>query len=814
MRIITTLTLLLTGALFMTAGAEGKNHRQQFQTSEIAGVSYGIEKDVFVRIPPPAAFLEKSSGAQQAEIVVNYHDFPENARVAFDYAVSIWESLLSSPQTIYIEAYWKNLGPGVLGSSGPTNYFRGYDGFPKGNVFYPISLAEKMINEQLNEPGEPDLIANFSSTASWYFGTDGNTPSSRFDFVTVVLHELCHGLGFTGSCSVDNGIGSWGWGTGSTFTFDNFIYDVQRNPITDTAFVPNPSKALADKLTSGLLYFDGPVVGSEIGSRILLYAPSDFDSGSSIYHLNTTFSLGNDRLMTPFTNTASSNHNPGRVAMSMMGDIGWRHLFIDHQPINNTEVVADIQVSANIYTDFPSPVLRPRLYYSVDSTDYVEVDMIQDENDTTLFHASIPVDDACEISYYLSADDRYNRRFHYPVSAPDYNASFIVGPDNEVPEIVHYPMIFLLPGQDSLIVQANVSDPFGVDSVWLEYSINEQETRHLGLDSIGENKYMVTLHQLSTLLSIGDSVRYRIFARDASLSSNLAVYPDTGHVKVTMEAIPDFVDEIEDDFAANLGNFIMQGFQISTPSGFDDGALHTFHPYEFAGEESSLEYIAQLRFPIKIKEDKHYMSFDEIVLVEQGEPGTVFGDDEFWDYVIVEASSDEGNTWLPLEDGWDCRLHTEWEDIYTSSIYNQFSQAIGNPNLYKKHLIDLTASGDFKPGDIVILRFRLFSDPFAYGWGWAIDNLLVQARNVASPDLIKKGEILVYPNPVSDGILMIEGKDHIDRLYLYNLQGQLIYSAQPADTKLTVSTSAFASGTYLLRVVSNNRYFVQKVVIP
>ena len=32
------------------------------------------------------------------------------------------------------------------------------------------------------------------------------------DFVTVVLHEVCHGLGFSGSMHVANGLGYWGFG--------------------------------------------------------------------------------------------------------------------------------------------------------------------------------------------------------------------------------------------------------------------------------------------------------------------------------------------------------------------------------------------------------------------------------------------------------------------------------------------------------------------------------------------------------------------------------------------------------------------------
>ncbi len=42
------------------------------------------------------------------------------------------------------------------------------------------------------------------------------------------------------------------------------------------------------------------------------------------------------------------------------------------------------------------------------------------------------------------------------------------------------------------------------------------------------------------------------------------------------------------------------------------------------------------------------MSFDEIVLVEPGETGTSYGDEEFWDYIVIEGSKDDVNTWLAI----------------------------------------------------------------------------------------------------------------------------------------------------------------------
>jgi hypothetical protein len=148
------------------------------------------------------------------------------------------------------------------------------------------------------------------------------------------------------------------------------------------------------------------------------------------------------------------------------------------------------------------------------------------------------------------------------------------------------------------------------------------------------------------------------------------------------------------------------------------------------------------------------MSFDEIVLVEPGSKGTEFGDFEFWDYVIVEGSKDKGNTWLPLTDGYDSRKHQIWEDSFNSSIADMNSTTVGSSDLYINNQIDMLANGNFSSGDTILIRFRLFSDPYSHGWGWAIDNLVIQSQLTTSDAVLSPGNIRVYPNPFNGIPLM------------------------------------------------------------
>jgi hypothetical protein len=108
----------------------------------------------------------------------------------------------------------------VLGSCGPADFEKDFEGAPRKNIYYPISVAEKIRGIELTGPERPDMIAEFNKDINWYFGTDGNTPSMMYDFVSVVLHEIGHGLGFTGFFfALDNtgGYSFFDWGDATSF---------------------------------------------------------------------------------------------------------------------------------------------------------------------------------------------------------------------------------------------------------------------------------------------------------------------------------------------------------------------------------------------------------------------------------------------------------------------------------------------------------------------------------------------------------------------------------------------------------------------
>lgn len=307
-----------------------------------ADVLRALDHDAFTYVAPPPVVAAKV-GSTTADIVVSYSGFSAQARDAFEFAVSLWEQFLTSPVTIHVDASFVEMEEGVLGSAGPR-LTANFTASALSDTWYPTSLADAITGQNLHS-GSSDIVASFNSSfENWYFGTDGRTPRGRYDFVTVVLHELGHGLGFTGSFDVEDdddeetecgtstvGAGCWGLTTSTgrqlyPMIFDRFVQDAAETALLNTAVYPNPSHALGVVLQSGNVFFDGLSVRSvHEDVPVDLYAPENFERGSSFSHLDErAFPPGDpNSLMTPFLAGAEAIHSPGPVTCALFKDLGW-----------------------------------------------------------------------------------------------------------------------------------------------------------------------------------------------------------------------------------------------------------------------------------------------------------------------------------------------------------------------------------------------------------------------------------------------------------------------------------------------------------
>jgi len=319
MRII---TLIIFGLFFNFAiGSEGIQMKINKDSYVILKAD---PKNMNTKVSAPV-ILNKSAESL-ATFVVTYNGFSAQAQTAFQHAVDIWSTILTSSVPIIVEANWVGLDPNVLGSASAAEIARDDTNFPRTGTWYSVSLAEKLAGFELNPADSADIKANFNSNfGNWYFGTDGNCPAGKYDFVSVVLHELCHGLGFQGSMDAEGGQGSWGF-AGYPFIFDHFTENGNGQKLLNTIIFPNPSSTLANALTSNNVYFNGAASNSVNGySPVKLYAPPVWEASSSYSHLNeTTYPAGNpNSLMTPSLGAAEAIHHPGNITLGTFEDMGW-----------------------------------------------------------------------------------------------------------------------------------------------------------------------------------------------------------------------------------------------------------------------------------------------------------------------------------------------------------------------------------------------------------------------------------------------------------------------------------------------------------
>jgi len=300
--------------------------------------------------------------AQTATFNITFSGFTPQAQTAFQYAADTWGHTVVSSVPIKVTAHFQVLTPGTLGITFP-NGIKNFSGAPVADRWYATSLANSIAGTELNV-GVPDVEMFLNSTVNWYYGTSGTVPAGQYDMVTIVLHELCHGLGFLSLAKDSSGIGSFGMLRNADFynlvsafpwpnldtlpsVFDEFLV-TNVNEKLDS--FPNPSTVLSPKLKSNNIYFKGPnAMAANAGTKPRIYAPATFTLGSSITHLNEgTYPAGNpNELMTPNGNPAYALHNPGPICIGILKDIGWT--------INPTLGIDEINTRNKAFDFYPNP---------------------------------------------------------------------------------------------------------------------------------------------------------------------------------------------------------------------------------------------------------------------------------------------------------------------------------------------------------------------------------------------------------------------------------------------------------------------------
>jgi hypothetical protein len=253
--------------------------------------------------------------------------------LAFQYAADLAGACLVSNVPIVVNAAMNPLActatGAVLGSAGATAVLSNFTGAPLANTWYPVALANAITGVD-NDALNPDIAAQFNSSIgtvvgcltgySWYYGYDSAAPANTIDFVTVVEHEIMHGLGFASFINVS---------TGAEFLSLDDVYEANsesHNAVPSALTIMTNAQRLAAMKTLTDLHWVGVYVqaasgtlsAGKTGTHVQLYAPATVAPGSTFSHWSTA--LTPDQTMEP--SYTAPNHNRG-LATELFMDIGW-----------------------------------------------------------------------------------------------------------------------------------------------------------------------------------------------------------------------------------------------------------------------------------------------------------------------------------------------------------------------------------------------------------------------------------------------------------------------------------------------------------
>jgi hypothetical protein len=250
---------------------------------------------------------------------------------AFEHALGIMNTIFESRyvgETYKVRAQFNalpgNMTSAVLAQAGPVDFSFGIaNPVESSGRWYPSALAShRRLFDGNGATPEIDVVFNVAvdngtvlGSTNWYYGTDAS-PMGHIDMVSVALHEIGHGIGFTGFLGAS--------GTYPTFMgiplisiYDHFM----NTDATGGAKLTSLSDAgRMAEVTGNDLWWDGALgTAGNGGTRPKLHAPGTFAGGSSLYHLDEA-TLG-AQLLSPIYSGA--DHTYSDMERGMLADMGW-----------------------------------------------------------------------------------------------------------------------------------------------------------------------------------------------------------------------------------------------------------------------------------------------------------------------------------------------------------------------------------------------------------------------------------------------------------------------------------------------------------
>lgn len=281
---------------------------------------------------------------------------------AFEEAIEILEESFTSPVPITVEARFETIeqdpnGGAPLAFASPTCIARDFPGAPLAGTWYAQAIVPRLAGTDFFRAGfkppdagddeaaaacfrapEADLRATFNTDppgAGWWYGLQpSSTIGDGYDFVSVALHEILHGLGYLSLADVETGglarVSASDRPRSDAFTEQLHVFQ-QGEPVPVSELTD--AQRLEAFTSNGRLYWLGelgddvfwPAVQARIGQtgniHPTMYSPGMPNPGSSVSH--TFF---HDIMYYEGTQAAAAN--PGVNLRSSGPDLGSAYFFL------------------------------------------------------------------------------------------------------------------------------------------------------------------------------------------------------------------------------------------------------------------------------------------------------------------------------------------------------------------------------------------------------------------------------------------------------------------------------------------------------
>lgn len=188
--------------------------------------------------------------------------------------------------------------------------------------------------------------------------------------------------------------------------------------------------------------------------------------------------------------------------------------------LNTPDMTGPYTVNA-VATPNGSGIAYTKLFWSRNNTVFTDsVNMTNTGGNN--WTASIPGNGSPAIyRYYGYTKDSLGRFAVAPIGAPANFYSFIAtATDTSKPVITHIPIGTTPRPSWPVSVTANVTDDFGIDSVWVRWKRNSNPAKTFKLNNISGSTYNASFNSVNSEVFFGDTIYYRIIAQDNSTGHN------------------------------------------------------------------------------------------------------------------------------------------------------------------------------------------------------------------------------------------------------------------------------------------------------